>query len=81
MWKTVLFGPLSSKACVYFYILTILSFVAICLAVFGGIGVLLNKPKLFDFKNSLAAAAGLANLLLVYFINRLFYTMCVKSLD
>jgi len=79
MWKE-LFGPLSSKACVYFYILTILSFGAICLAVIGGVGVLIKKPKLFDFKNSAAALLGLANLLLVYFINRLFHTMCIKSL-
>jgi len=74
------FGPLNKNFCVIFYIFTVFSFIFICLAVVGGIAVLVKKPKLLDLKNSVASVLALFNLLLVYFIYRLIHTMCIKSL-
>jgi hypothetical protein len=76
----IFFGPLNKNFCVIFYIFTIISFLAICVAIIGGIGVLIDKPKLLDYKHTIAALLVLFNLTLVYFIYRLFNTMCIKSL-
>ena len=74
------FGPLNKDFCVIFYVFSIISFIGICFTVIGGIGVLMKKPKMFDYKNAIAAALLLFNLTLVYFIYRLFHTICIKAL-
>jgi len=74
------FGPLNKNFCAIFYVFTIISFIGICVTVIGGIGVFLKKPRLLDYKNTIASILVLFNLTLVYFIYRLFHTMCVKSL-
>ena len=76
----VFFGPLNKNFCVIFYIFTIISFIGICFTVIGGIVLFVKKPKLFDYKKMIAGALVLFNLTLVYFIYRLFHTMCVKAL-
>ena len=75
-----IFGPVNKNFCVIFYVFTVISFIFLCIAVFGGIAVFLKKPKLLDFKNVFASLLALFNLTLVYFVYRVIHTMCIKSL-
>ena len=67
-----LFSPLSKEFCLYFYYLSVISFVFLLVAVYNGIA-LLSKRK----ASILTAVLGLVAPFLMYFNNRLLYTMCV----
>jgi hypothetical protein len=71
------FGPLNKKYCNYFYFLSIILFVFL---IVSGISLIALFFKKFDktvlFNNSFV----LINLFIAYFVNRLFYTICVSSL-
>jgi hypothetical protein len=71
------FGPLNKKYCNYFYFLSIILFVFL---IVSGISLITLFFKKFDktvlFNNSFV----LINLFIAYFVNRLFYTICVSSL-
>lgn len=71
-----LFGPLSRKYCDYFYVLQVIGFALTMFMVFIVIRSLFSKKPM-----SLESIVNLiTGPLLVYFINRLYYSMCVKSL-
>jgi hypothetical protein len=76
-FMTTLFGPLDKKYCIYFYFLSIILFVFF---VVSGISLIALFFKKFDRTVLLNNAFVLINLLIAYFVNRLFYTMCVSSL-
>lgn len=74
------FGPLSKDWCVYFLILTIIFFVTLVLTLFGNIYYIFknsNKLKMNDYVSGILI---LFNIFIAYFVNRLLYTMCTKSL-
>jgi len=79
-FNDIFFGPLNKDYCVIFYVFTIISFIGICLAIVGGIGFAVNKPKLITMQVGMSGLLILLNLMVVYFIYRLFHTMCIKSL-
>ena len=66
-----LLGPLGPEFCNYFYILMIISLVVLAAAAIGVVRRLLMDKK--------ADVVLLVQPLLVYFVNRLLYTMCVGS--
>jgi hypothetical protein len=71
-----LFGPIGREYCMYFYFLSILAFVLFVLSA----AVIVNlavKGKKFDAMNSFIM---LFQPFLLYFVNRIFYSMCVNSL-
>ena len=70
-----LLGPLGPEYCYYFYILTIVSLVVLAVAVVGVLRRLLTDKK----AEILTLMVLLVQPLLVYFVNRLLYTMCVGS--
>ncbi len=67
-----LFSPLSKDFCLYFYYLSVIAFIFLLLAVYNGLGLLLKKKT-----SVLQAVLGLVAPFLLYFNNRLLYTMCV----
>ena len=67
-----LFSPLSKDFCLYFYYLSVVAFVFLVLAVYNGLALLLKKKLTY-----LGALLGLVAPFLLYFNNRLLYTMCV----
>jgi hypothetical protein len=71
-----LFSPLDRKYCDYFYFLSVLFFVMFVIMVVKVLSEFLGKgkPKLAD------CLVLLTQPLLLYFINRLNYSMCVGSL-
>jgi hypothetical protein len=76
-FMTTLFGPLDKKYCIYFYFLSIILYVFF---VVSGISLIALFFKKFDKTVLFNNAFVLINLLIAYFVNRLFYTICVSSL-
>lgn len=74
------FGPLNKKSCFYFYFLSIVFGVSFVLLAIGTIMVIIKDYKKIDLKMSFNLILLLINSFLVYFVNRLLYSMCVKSL-
>ena len=73
-----LFEPLSAKYCDYFYYLSVIFFV---LTFMGALTIL---SSLIKGKNKMSIgdmAVVISQPLLLYFINRLYYSMCVGSLN
>lgn len=76
-FMTTFFGPLSKQYCSYFYFLSIILFVFLIISAISLIGLFIKKfDKTILFNNAFV----LINLLIAYFINRLFYTMCINSI-
>lgn len=73
-------GPLDKNACVYFFFWTMLFFVILVVAFVAEIFVLFRNFKNITRGNILSGILMLFNIFIAYFINRLLYTMCNKSL-
>ena len=73
-------GPLDKRACVYFSILTIIFFVALVVAAGANIIILIKDRKNLTFRNVIGAIYMLFCIFICYFVNRLLFTMCNKSL-
>ena len=72
-----LFSPLSQKYCDYFYFLSVIFFVLFLFA------VIVRVMSFFD-KKSLKLTDALVLItqpLVLYFINRLYYSICVGALN
>ncbi len=70
-----LLGPLGPEYCYYFYILMVISLIVLAAAVVGVIRRLLTDKK----AEILTLLVLLVRPILVYFVNRLLYTMCIGS--
>ena len=75
-----LFTPLDKRSCIYFLSLSILFFI-----LFVGVLVRLLYNVLFNYKSITGRdtrfmIAILVDMLLAYFVNRLFYSICIRSL-
>ncbi len=72
----------SNKYCVYFYFISMFFGLTFIVALFVGIFTYVTNYKKIGLTSMLAAnwALFLANNFIGYFINRLFYSMCVNSL-
>ena len=75
-----LFGPLGKEWCVYFYILSIVAYVAFILAVFGLGGYLVARYDKLNSNHVFNLAIIIVNTFFVYVGQRLLHTMCVRSL-
>ena len=70
-----LFGPLGKQWCLYFYAVSIFFFIMFVMTAISIVGLLISrKTKLADMTMYIFS---LFNILLMYFVNRLLYTMCV----
>lgn len=69
-------GPMSSDACVYFYVVALLSFFLLVLSLLGLVFKLVKSPKSFQWVSLVVPL----NAGLMYFVNRVLYNMCVGSL-
>lgn len=72
-----IFGPLGAQFCLYFYVLSLIGFVFMVLALLGVIGLLFTKK--FDSRLVIGALGGAATYAIIYFQNRLLYNMCNRS--
>ena len=74
-----LYGPLSAKYCLYFYILSVIMFLTFIFSL-GNILLKLVRQKSSDGTNMLLHINILISAFVGYFTNRLMYSMCVGSL-
>lgn len=71
-------GSLSKDYCLYFYILTILSFISLLISLFTlVVGLFRKKLSVEVFFGMLSAPFAI---FLVYLSNRLLYNMCTSTL-
>ena len=73
-----LYGPLPVKYCMYFYILSIISFLTF-LFLLGNLLLKVFRRKL-DGTNMVLQLNLLLSVFIGYFTNRLLYSMCSNSL-
>jgi len=74
------FGPLDKQYCVYYLILAMLFFAALIFTIFGEVIYAIKKYKEINFRTFSNGILLLFNIFVAYFVNRLLYTMCTKSL-
>ena len=73
-------GPLNKNSCVYFYVWSLFFFIVLVITFITHIIILFKDYKKLSGHHILSAVVILINLFLAYFVNRLFLTMCNKSL-
>ena len=75
------FGPLDKSACVYFMIMTVIFFLSLVILLLNEIYYIVTNFKKLNFRTISAGLIIIFNIFLAYFVNRLLYTMCTKSLN
>ncbi len=79
-FMTTFFGPLDKQSCVYFLFLTMIFFAILIFTIIAEIVAIIKKWKQLDFTLISSGILLLFNSFIAYFVNRLLYTMCNKSL-
>ncbi len=73
-------GPLNKNACVYFLILTIIFFIGLILVSVNEFYFIITNLNRLNLKMISYGFIVIFNIFIAYFVNRLLYTMCSKSL-
>ncbi len=76
---TKYFGPLNKQWCNYFLIISMIMFALLIVAIFTEIIFVFKNYKMLSFRMAMHGFLLLINAYLAYMVNRLLYTMCVKS--
>ena len=79
-FMTTYFGPLNKVWCDYFLFLSMIMFALLVIAIIVEIVFLFKHYKTLDGRIIMNGVFMLVNAFLAYIVNRLLYTMCVKSL-
>jgi hypothetical protein len=79
-FMSMFFGPLDKQACLYFLFLSIVFFIVLVLTACSELIYIVRNYKNLNFKSFTSGILILFNFFIVYFVNRLMYTMCSKSL-
>ena len=74
------FDPLDKSSCIYFLIISIIFFVGLIILIVNEIYFIAMNLNKVSFRMLSAGFIVIFNIFLAYFVNRLLYTMCVKSL-
>lgn len=77
---TKFFGPLDKSSCSYFLIICGIFLFILVITLFTEIFFFIKYANKFNFKYISHGILILFNIFLGYFVNRLLYTMCTKSL-
>jgi hypothetical protein len=77
---TSFFGPLDKSACVYFLIITVLFFISLIILLATELLYVVRNFGKLNFRAISSGLIILFNIFIAYFVNRLLYTMCTKSL-
>ena len=79
-FMTTYFGPLDKQSCVYFLFLSMVFFSVLIFTVVTELIFLIKHYKELNFRTLTSGVLLLFNSFIAYFVNRLLYTMCSKSL-
>ena len=74
------FGPLDKSSCSYFLFLSVIFFGILVFALIAEIYFTITNFRQLNFRIVSHSLLLLLNFFIVYFVNRLMYTMCIKSL-
>lgn len=74
------FGPLSKEYCIYFYFVSIIFAISSLFIFISGVYFIVTNSKKLDAPLIMTSLSSLISMFLAYLVNRLLYTMCVKSL-
>jgi len=74
------FGPLDKSACNYFLIISVIFFVALVIALITELMFVFRNYGRLNFRIISNGLLILFNIFIAYFMNRLLYTMCNRSL-
>jgi hypothetical protein len=77
---TNFFGPLDKSACVYFLIISVMFFIVLLLVLGTELIFVFKNFNRLNFRIFSNGLLILFNIFVAYFVNRLLYTMCYKSL-
>jgi hypothetical protein len=75
-----LFTPLDKKYCNYFYYLSVISYFVFIFIVLSFVLMLVFHFKKLDLNISLHFFSTIISTFLAYLVNRIMYSMCIKSL-
>ena len=73
------FGPLSKEYCVYYYVMSVISAIVFAVTLVSFIFTL-SKTKQIKFSTILFMSNFLVSTFIGYFVSRLLYSMCIRSL-
>ena len=79
-FMTTYFGPLDKQSCIYFLFLSMLFFAILIFTIIAEALFIIKRYKELDFRVFTSGVLLLFNVFIAYFVNRLLYTMCSKSL-
>ena len=74
------FGPLPQKYCVYFYFLSIFFGIIFAISILSIVSFIVFNQKKLNSLTTMNLILFSINSFIVYFVNRLLHTMCVRSL-
>ena len=74
------FAPLTKDSCIYFLILSIFFFVILVFTLFADLFFIIKNFKVLNIRFFQGGILILFNVFIAYFVNRLLYTMCARSL-
>ena len=77
---TLIYGPLDKSACIYFLIISVLFFISLVLLLGTEIIYIVKNFGKLNFRTVSSGIIILFNIFIAYFVNRLLYTMCNRSL-
>lgn len=76
----VYFGPLDKKYCVYFLLVSMMFLLGFSILLINEIYFCIKNYNRLSLKLVSSGVKIMFNIFVAYFINRLLYTMCTKSL-
>jgi hypothetical protein len=74
------YTPLSKDSCKYFYYVSIIAGISLAITLCGAVFVVVTHFKKLDFLMVSSIGYVLINTFIIYFLNRLLYSMCIGSL-
>jgi hypothetical protein len=77
---TTYFGPLDKQSCVYFLLLSMIFFAVLIFTILSEAVFIIKNFEKINFRTVSTGVLLIFNSFIAYFVNRLLYTMCSKSL-
>jgi len=77
---TMFFGPLDNQSCIYFLLISMIFFAVLIFTIIAEIMFIFKRYKEINLTMITSGVLLLFNAFIAYFVNRLLYTMCKKSL-
>lgn len=74
------FGPLDKNVCVYFLVLSMIFFYTLILVLGMEVFFAVRHFKEIDFRVATNGVLLLFNIFIAYFVNRVFYNMCNRTM-